>query len=93
MLGHAGSRHETSYDVLLNEFVPATIDRRADKAAQELYNVVMDARVMHVGRSGDTVDKPVPIESLRPLPRGWAQAAAANGVEPECFAATGPAGR
>ena len=68
------SRGEKTYDILLQEHVPVTIDKVLDKKGTDnglLYNVVLDARVVHVGRSGDTIDKPVPIEDLRPRPRNW----------------------
>eukprot|EP01051_Picozoa_sp_SAG22_P008575 SAG22_NODE_662_length_8055_cov_5.450980_5_plen_567_part_00 len=100
-------RGEKTYDILLQEFIPVTIDKlnekkggggggskekdkENDKDKELLYNVVLDAQVVHVGRSGDAIDKPVPIEELRPMPRSWdpEQSSAASAAEPKCFAPT-----
>ena len=81
----ASSLSEKTYDILLQEFIPVTIDKaleKKDKNKGQLYNVVLDARVVHVGRSGDTIDKPVPVEELRPRPRNWDPV---NCSEPNCF--------
>ena len=88
------NRGEKSYDILLQEFIPVTIDKlnektkgdkakHKDKDTEQLYNVVLDAKVVHVGRSGDT---PVPIEDLRPMPRNWdSENATSTAAEPNCF--------